>query len=110
LSTLLPNDGLVCHAVSARLRRAKSKHVSTIDMPFPLKFSKSGVLDEVPEGSTFMSEDIDLRRRSGLVVSASDCDVRGTPRPVVSSRRPLPWARAAHLYCCEPSLAFFRGR
>jgi len=48
-----------------------------IDMPFPLKFSKSGVLDEVPEGSAFMSEDTDLRRRSRLVVSASDCDVRG---------------------------------
>ena len=68
------------HAVSAQLRRTKSKHVSTIDMPFPLKFSKSGVLDEVPEGSTFMSEDIDLRRHSRLVVIARPTAMREDPR------------------------------
>jgi len=50
LSTLLTNDGPVYHALSVHLSRAKL--ITGFDDRYAVaKFSKSGVLDKVPEGS-----------------------------------------------------------
>jgi len=55
-STQLTDDGPVYHAVSVHRRRAKS--ITRFDDPYAkAKFSKSGVSDKFPVGSTLNFED-----------------------------------------------------